>query len=599
MGPIYETLARKNLLYLITKEFASQDLHPDVVDNHDMGLVYEYLIRKFKEGAAAGEQYTPRDVVKLLVQLVLSDREEALRASPGALVAIYDPACGTGGMVTVSKEFLTKEWNLDPSNVFLYGQELREKTYAICKADALMKGDDASRIKQGNTLSEDKLIGQQFTFMMANPEFGTDWKKIEDTIRKEAALGISGRFGAGLPDVGDASFLFLQHMISKMTPPEKGGSVIGIVFSGSPLFNGEPGSGWSNIRKWIITEDLLDAIVALPEDMFYNTNIATYLWIVRNNKPRNRKQKILLINGNQERFRTLLRRNIGKKRVELTAATIQELVNVFRNGKPVEKLARVFDLEDFGYTRVIVERPLRLKSKFTEEGVESLRYLASASEYMRSIYEVHGDKVYSSDPSFWQGIYLQLSVLPEAERPNNRDVASICSPKKWKQRLLLVEAARELARHFEAQEFTNYSKFEEKVQEVADTHGIVAAEKGRTLTKGQRTLICRAMSWRDEVADPIIAEMDPNGQPIYEPDSELRGEERIPLKTDIEEYFRKDVLPYIHDAWMDRSKDTLGYEISFAKYFYEYKPPRDLKDILKELEILDTEAATIQAELSR
>jgi len=309
LAPIYETLARKNLLYLITKEFASDelDLHPDVVSNHEMGLIYEYLIRKFKEGAAAGEQYTPRDVVQLLVQLVFADVESTLKNSKGTLVAIYDPAVGTGGMVTVAKEYLTTQWGLDKENVYIYGQELREKTYAICKADALMKGDDGSRIKQGNTLSDDKLTGQQFNFMLANPEFGTDWKKIEDTIRREAARGADGRFEAGLPDVGDASFLFLQHMISKMTPINKGGSVIGIVFNGSPLFNGDAGSGWSDIRKWIITNDWLDAIVALPEDMFYNTNIATYLWIVRNNKPAHRKGSITLVNGNQERFRTLMR----------------------------------------------------------------------------------------------------------------------------------------------------------------------------------------------------------------------------------------------------------------------------------------------------
>ena len=330
LAPIYETLARKNLLYLITKEFASDDLdlHPDVVSNHDMGLIYEYLIRKFKEGAAAGEQYTPRDVVQLLVQLVFADVEHSLKSAKGSLVGIYDPAAGTGGMITVAKEYLTSQWGLDPTNVFIYGQELREKTFAICKADALMKGDDGSRIKQGNTLSDDKLIGHQFNFMLANPEFGTDWKKIQDFITKEAERGFDGRFGAGLPDVGDASLLFLLHMISKMTPVDKGGSVIGIVFNGSPLFNGDAGSGWSDIRKWIITNDWLDAIVALPEDMFYNTNIATYLWIVRNNKPADRQGTITLVNGNQERFRTLMRRNLGKKRVELTQTTIDELVDV-------------------------------------------------------------------------------------------------------------------------------------------------------------------------------------------------------------------------------------------------------------------------------
>src|SRR5207249_3875293 len=203
------------------------------------------------------------------------------------------------------------------------------------------------------------------------------------------------------PDVGDASFLFLQHMISKMTPVDKGGSVIGIVFNGSPLFNGDAGSGWSDIRKWIITNDWLDAIIALPEDMFYNTNIATYLWIVRNNKPATRKGTITLVNGNQERFRTLMRRNVGNKRVELTPATIRELVDAYRNGKPVEKLAQVFDLQDFGYTRVTVDRPLRLKSRFTKERIESLRYLPSSADHMRAIYKEHGDKVCGAEGKVW------------------------------------------------------------------------------------------------------------------------------------------------------------------------------------------------------
>jgi type I restriction enzyme M protein len=599
LAPIYETLARKNLLYLITKEFACEDLdlHPDAVSNYEMGLIYEHLIRKFKEGAAAGEQYTPRDVVQLLVQLVFADVEDTLKKSKGTLVAIYDPAVGTGGMVTVAKEYLTTQWGLEPSNVFIYGQELREKTYAICKADALMKGDDGSRIKQGNTLSDDKLGGHQFNFMLVNPEFGTDWKKIEDTIKKEAERGFDGRFGAGLPEVGDASFLFLQHMISKMTPVEKGGSVIGIVFNGSPLFNGDAGSGWSDIRKWIITNDWLDAIVALPEDMFYNTNIATYLWIVRNNKPTERRGTITLVNGNQERFRTLMRRNVGNKRVELTPTTIGELVQAYRNGKPVEKLAQLFDLEDFGYTRVTVERPLRLKSKFTKDGIESLRYLHSAADHMRAIYEEHGAKVYGTDGKFWDELALNLHALPEVERPNNRDLGNICRPSKWKERLLFVQAAEKLAPYFQEQEFSNYNLFEEQVQAVATEHGIIAAEKGRSLSKAHRTLICRAMSWRDEEADPVIDETLEDGALVYEPDPELRDEERIPLKTDIDAYFAKEVLPYAPDAWMDRTKDKIGYEISFNSYFYEYQSPRDLKAILADLEALDTDADKLQAEL--
>ncbi len=564
LAPIYETLARKNLLYLITKEFASEslDLHPDVVTNHEMGLIYEYLIRKFKEGAAAGEQYTPRDVVQLLVQLVFADVKETLTKSKGTLVALYDPAVGTGGMVTVAKEYLTGEWGLDPSNVFIYGQELREKTYAICKADALMKGDDASRIKQGNTLSDDQLQGQHFNFMMANPEFGTDWKKIEDTIRNEAERGYDGRFGAGLPDVGDAFFLFLQHMISKMTPVDKGGSVIGIVANGSPLFNGDAGSGWSDIRKWIVTNDWLDAIVALPEDMFYNTNIATYLWIVRNNKPADRRGKITLINGNQDRFRTLMRRNLGKKRVELTADTIAELVKTYRDGEPVPKLAQVFDLEDFGYTRVVVERPLRLRFEVTDERLAAFQQSGFFTALVQT--KKVGDKA-------------KEDILKGAE----------------KQKALLAALAK-------AKKLCPCRNDRAFMQAMNDALPFKLTD---ALVKALRASFAET----DETADKVLlkpladgydhatAEAEPGAW--YATDSNLRDEERIPLKTDIDAYFAKEVLPYAPDAWMDRSKDKVGYEISFTRYFYEYQPPRALKDILADLEALDKEADQLQAEL--
>jgi len=564
LAPIYETLARKNLLYLITREFASEalDLHPDRVSNHDMGLIYEYLIRKFKEGAAAGEQYTPHDVVQLLVQLVFADVEHDLKARAGSLVGLYDPACGTGGMITVAKDYLADAWGLDPTNIFIYGQELREKTYAICKADALMKGDDGSRIKRGNTLSEDKLIGQQFNFMMANPEFGTDWKKIESFIRGEAERGFDGRFGAGLPDVGDASLLFLQHMISKMTPVDKGGSVIGIVFNGSPLFNGDAGSGWSDIRKWIITNDWLDAIVALPEDMFYNTNIATYLWIVRNNKSAARRGTITLVNGNQDRFRTLMRRNLGKKRVELTTATIAELVGLYRDGKPVPKLAQVFDLQDFGYTRVTVERPLRLRFEITEDRLAAFQ-----------------------QSGYFAGLALTKKVGDKA-------LIEIAKGKKKQDEILAaLEMAKPLCPCLDDrvifQSISGALSFKVTAQLVT----ALRSAFGATDEAAEKVLLKPLESDFDRA----IAEADPGDW--YQTDSDLRDEERIPLKTDIEAYFAREVLPYAADAWMDRSKDKVGFEISFTKYFYEYQPPRDLKAILADLEALDAEADQLQAEL--
>ncbi len=499
-------------------------------------------------------------MVRLLVQLVFADQEETLRANKdGALVNIYDPACGTGGMMTEAKEYLTQAWGLDPSNVSIFGQELREKTYAICKADALMKGDDGSRIKRGNTLSEDKLEGYQFKFMLANPEFGTDWKKIEDRIRAEAERGFDGRFGAGLPEVGDASFLFLQHMIAKMTAPNQGGSVIGIVFNGSPLFNGDAGSGWSNIRKWIIQNDWLDAIVALPEDMFYNTNIATYLWIVRNNKPQRRKGRIILVNGNQERFRNLMRRNLGKKRVELTPATIAELVRVYREGQPVPKLAQVFDLEDFGYTRVVVERPLRLRFEIDAERLQNFR-----------------------QSSYYTGLILTKKIGLKAEA----DIA------KGKEKQAALLAALEQAKTLlPCRDDRVFMQFVNNALPFKATGQLIAALRsvfGEAGEDGEKVLLkpLEAEFDRDK------AEADPGAW--YQPDSNLRDQERIPLKTDIETYFAEEVLPYAPDAWMNRAKDEIGYEISFTKYFYEYKPPRALEDIITDLEFLRRQIDLLQ-----
>jgi type I restriction enzyme M protein len=398
--------------------------------------------------------------------------------------------------------------------------------------------------------------------MMANPEFGTDWKKIEGTIRKEAERGSDGRFGAGLPDVGDAFFLFLQHMISKMTPADKGGSVVGIVANGSPLFNGDAGSGWSDIRKWIITNDWLDAIVALPEDMFYNTNIATYLWIVRNNKPAARRGKITLINGNQERFRTLMRRNLGKKRVELAPQTIAEVVKAYKAAEPVPKLAQVFDLDEFGYTRVTVERPLRLRFSIAEESLVAFQQ----SNFFTSLTQTKkaGNK---AKEDIRRGEEKQRAILAALDT-----ATSSCPCRDDRQIMQTVNEALP----FKA------------------TNQLITALRAAfgTADETAEKVLLKPLA---DGCEGVIDEADPGAW--YATDSELRDEERIPLTTDIDAYFSKEVLPYAGDAWMDRSKDKIGYEISFTRYFYDYQPPRALKDILRDLEELDAEADKLQAEL--
>ena len=359
-----DRLAKAGLLYLVTEKFANIDLHPDSVSNAQMGVVFEELIRKFAEisNETAGEHFTPREVIRLMVNLLFIEDDAAL-TKPGVVRSIYDPTAGTGGMLSVAGEHLS-ELNPD-ARLVMYGQELNPESYAICKADMLIKGQDIANIIQGNTLSEDGLTGKHFDYMLSNPPFGVEWKKIEKDVRKEAEqLGFSGRFGPGLPRVSDGSLLFLLHLISKMQPAKDGGGRFGIVLNGSPLFTGGAGSGESEIRKYVLENDLVEAIIALPTDMFYNTGISTYVWIVSNRKPKQRKGKVQLIDASS--FWQKMRKSLGSKRKELGAEHIEEITRLFGNFKEVAKdgvpISRIFKNEDFGYRTITVERPERDKA---------------------------------------------------------------------------------------------------------------------------------------------------------------------------------------------------------------------------------------------
>lgn len=356
-----DRLAKAGLLYLVTEKFANIDLHPEVVSNAQMGAVFEELIRKFAEisNETAGEHFTPREVIRLMVNLLFIEDDDAL-SKPGVVRSLYDPTAGTGGMLSVAEEHLS---TLNPNaRLVMYGQELNPESYAICKADMLIKGQDIANIIQGNTLSEDGLHGKVFDYMLSNPPFGVEWKKIEKEIRKEAEqMGFSGRFGPGLPRVSDGSLLFLLHLISKMRPAVDGGSRFGIVLNGSPLFTGGAGSGESEIRRYVLENDLVEAIIGLPTDMFYNTGISTYVWIVSNRKPANRKGKIQLIDASS--FWQKMRKSLGSKRKELSSEHIEEITRLFgkfeestRDGVPI---SRIFKNEDFGYRTITVERPVR------------------------------------------------------------------------------------------------------------------------------------------------------------------------------------------------------------------------------------------------
>ncbi len=356
-----DKLAKAGLLYLVTEKFANIDLHPDTVSNAQMGAVFEELIRKFAElsNETAGEHFTPRDAIRLMVNLLFIEDDDAL-TKPGVVRSVYDPTAGTGGMLSVSDEHLS---SLNPqARLVMYGQELNPESYAICKADMLIKGQDIANIILGNTLSADGLLGKFFDYMLSNPPFGVEWKKIEDAIRKEyAQMGFNGRFGPGLPRVSDGSLLFLLHLISKMRPATDGGSRFGIVLNGSPLFTGGAGSGESEIRRYVLENDLVEAIIALPTDMFYNTGISTYIWIVSNRKSAERKGKVQLIDASN--FWQKMRKSLGSKRKELSPEHIEEITRIFGNFKKVTKdgvpISRIFKNEDFGYRTITVERPER------------------------------------------------------------------------------------------------------------------------------------------------------------------------------------------------------------------------------------------------
>ncbi|MBZ4377504.1 class I SAM-dependent DNA methyltransferase [Corallococcus sp. AS-1-6] len=356
-----DRLAKAGLLYLVTEKFANIDLHPDVVDNAKMGSVFEELIRKFAElsNETAGEHFTPREVIRLMVNLLFIEDDDAL-VKPGIVRHLYDPTAGTGGMLSVAGEHLA---GMNPkARLVMYGQELNPESYAICKADMLIKGQDVANIVFGNTLSADGHPGKHFDYMLSNPPFGVEWKKIEKEVRKEAEQqGFNGRFGPGLPRVSDGSLLFLLHLVSKMRPEKDGGSRFGIVLNGSPLFTGGAGSGESEIRRYMLENDLVEAIIGLPTDMFYNTGISTYVWIVSNRKPAQRKGKVQLIDASG--FFQKMRKSLGSKRKELSPEHIEDITNIFGAFKKLTRagvpISRIFKNEDFGYRAITVERPER------------------------------------------------------------------------------------------------------------------------------------------------------------------------------------------------------------------------------------------------
>lgn len=556
LGPIYETLARKRLLLKVTQAFSEVDLSPENVDNHAMGTIFEYLIRKFKEARneGAGQFYTPRDIIQLMVKL-LFEPDRAKLAKMGQ-INIYDPACGTGGMLTTAKEHVLAAIKPD-LGVYLYGQELNEKTYAIAKADMLMKGEDPENIKRENTLTNDMLPGRVFNYMMSNPPFGSDWKKIREEVEEEHRRGAAGRYGPGLPDVGDGAMLFLLHKMFKMAPQD---SKIGIIFNGSPLFNGDAGSGPSNIRRHIIENDLLDCIVGMPTDLFYNTGIATYIWILSNRKPPERRGKVQLINATGEEFRTLLRRNLGKKRFDISEEQSNAILAIYEAFEET-KLSKIFDNADFGYTKVTVERPLRLRWELTPERIASLPELAEVKKLT---------------PERRQSLQDTLTTLAGRApwKDTQQFVDALTPALSWKPSTALLKALR-------------------SALAVKDEEAAPVVKEGPLLIdwaspEDMESALCTG-TFRDGEGNCYQ----------YEPDPALRDYENVPLKEDVEDYFLREVRPHVPDAWMDRAKDKIGYEVSFTRYFYEFTPLRSTAEIAEELLALDAETENLLREVVR
>ncbi|MCL2116407.1 MAG: type I restriction-modification system subunit M [Methanobrevibacter sp.] len=533
-------LEKANLLYLLIQKFSETkvDLHPSIVSNHEMGLIFEELIRKFSEQSneEAGEHFTPRDVVNLMTELMFVENGYHLKEE-NLIKKIYDPACGTGGMLTSCEDYI-KERN-DSIEVALYGQEVNEEIYAICKADMLMKGGEAHIKGPSSTLSSDQLPDDKFDYMISNPPYGRKWESDKDEVLKESELGYDGRFGAGTPRINDGQLLFLQHMISKMKTKER--SRIAVITNGSPLFTGDAGSGESNIRKWIIENDYLEAIVGLPEQLFYNTGIKTYVWILTNEKPENRAGKIQLIDGTKEFVK--MRKSLGSKRQELSKDNTQNIIDFYNTFEDTDKI-KIFDNEDFGYTKIVVERPQQLNYQVSDERIENLYSIPAFSKLATSKSKDSKKKMKEEE----KGKKEQNSIITSLKQIPNKIM------KNW-------------------DEFDNF---------VSDELGSL------NLTPTFKRNIILALSEHDDDADYV---KDNKGK--IKPNPNLRDTEKIPLKKDIEDYFKDEVQKYYQDAWMDRKKDKIGYEINFTQYFYKYEPPRPLEEIEEDIKKIHMEISSL------
>lgn len=629
-GEFIAQLQDANLLYKVVQKVAQTDLSPEAISNHDMGLVFEELIRRFAESSneTAGEHFTPRDIVRLTTSLVLMEDDDAL-TEPGIIRTIYDPTAGTGGFLSSGMEYVHE---LNPEAVMrAFGQELNPESYAICKGDMLIKGQDVSRIKLGNTLSDDQLYADRFDYMLSNPPFGVDWKKVEGVVKDEHKLkGFDGRFGPGLPRVSDGSLLFLMHLISKMRDydagdPDKNGGRIGIILNGSPLFTGGAGSGESEIRRYILESDLLEAIVALPTDMFYNTGIATYVWILSNKKSDDRKGKVQLING--VHLYQKMRKSLGSKRQEIGEDDVNLITRTFGNFEAIESYrldkepdeksnrgrqstskkkaakktfgSKIFESHEFGYRRITIERPLRLSVQFTDASIETLRFeTGRLNAAMQKVYELHGE-TWAKDKSGksygkLKKVEAEVRAMVKADFADlkEKQIKDLLDPKTWNAQKELLDKATQLQAAIGTDQHDDFNEFEATLKQAIKDTGIELDAK-------QKKQIIAAVSWTNPDAEPVIKKIvggkaKTNGKttqpdPIYgtfeyrdkivefKPDSDLRDNEDVPLTKETalgsgvdavnEAYFHKEVAPHVPDAWIDKDKtDDKDEQVGIVGY---------------------------------
>jgi type I restriction enzyme M protein len=561
-------LTEAGLLFQVLERFKNVDLHPDRVPNPMMGTIFEELIRKFNEALNEnpGEHFTPRDVVHLMADVLLAGDEQRI-AKRGVAVTLHDPCCGSGGMLTITKDHIIGSPDRDGINktadVHLFGQEVNPSTFAVSKSDLFMKsadGRDAENILFGSTLSNDRHGDRLFDYLIANPPYGKDWKRDKEAVEEEYARGAAGRFSAGLPGISDGQFLFLQHMPSHMHKVEEGGSRVAIIMNGSPLFTGDAGSGPSEIRRWILENDWLEALIALPEQLFYNTGIATYVWVLTNRKAAQRKGKVQFINATT--FWTQMRRSLGNKRREIPADRGQQILQILHDFKEGE-FSKVYPTTYFGYRKITVERPLKLNFQIAADRIARLDQEPGFKKLATSAKKKEEERL--------------KGIAAGTERQNT-----------------IKEFLTRLAKPATQKPVTDREEFRDMLKAAAKASNV-------RLDAIELKAIMNALSERDESAEPC---RDVRGE--IEADPELRDTENVPLSESIGDYFEREVRPYVPDAWINETvrdhKDgeigKVGYEINFNRYFYKYEPPRPLGKIEADIKTVEQDILSMLREVA-